>query len=203
MKQVFLLLSILLISTKGYAQYDICDAAHADFNNLMVAFLQLPTERERNEKIYNELDELQNIIKEIPVSQAERYELNSLQADIDVVKKFMSPISNKYNAHLSNKDLERLHTIFGKNLVKTKLKVECPSDEIEFIEVKVGILTICYFHCISRKIETGMRIKFYAVSGNTSCNGEYGAGKNEYTPIIHNAGNKYLTIISATITERF
>lgn len=48
-----------------------------------------------------------------------------------------------------------------------------------------------------------MRIKFHAVSGNTSSSGEYGAMKNEYTPIIHNAGKQYLKIKSATIVKRF
>jgi hypothetical protein len=41
------------------------------------------------------------------------------------------------------------------------------------------------------------------VSGNTTSSGEYGAMKNEYTPIIHNAGQKYVKVSSATIVERF
>ena len=86
---------------KSFAQYNnVCDAAYTDFNNLIKAFLQHPTEQTRNEEIYNHLDELQNIINEIHVSKEERYKLNSLQADIGVVKKFIAPISNKYNAHL-------------------------------------------------------------------------------------------------------
>lgn len=204
MQKVLLLLSILLFSTKSFAQYDnICDAAYADFNNLMEAFLQLPTEQERNEEIYSHLEELQNIIKEIHVSKEERYKLNSLVADINVVKNFMSPISNKYNAHLSNHNLERLQNIFGQNFSKSKLNVKCPKDEVEFIEIKLGSLIICYFHCISNKVENGLRIKFRAASGDTNISGEYGAMKNEYTPIIHNAGKKYLKIYSAMIIERF
>lgn len=204
MQKVLLLLSILLFSTKSFAQYDnICDAAYADFNNLMEAFLQFPTEQERNEEIYSRLEELQNIIKEIHVSQEERYKLNSLVADINVVKEFMSPISNKYNAHLSSHNLERLQNIFGQNFSKSKLNVKCPKDEVEFIEVKLGSLIICYFHCISNKVENGLRIKFRAASGNANSSGEYGAMKNEYTPIIHNAGKKYMKIYSAMIIERF
>lgn len=204
MKKILFFLCILFFSIKSYAQYDnVCDAACVDFNNLMEAFLQLPTEQMRNEKIYNQLEELQNIIKEIHVSQEERYKLNSLLADINVVKEFMSPISNKYNAHLSNSNMERLQTIFGRNFVKIKLNVKCSSDEVEFIEVKLGNLIVCYFHCISKKVENGLRIKYHAISGNTISSGEYGAMKNKYTPILHNAGEKYLRINSATIIERF
>lgn len=195
---------MLLGTIKGYSQYDnICDAAYADFDNLIELFLQFPTEQTRNEEIYNHLEELQNIITKVHVSQDERYKLNSLQGDINVIKAFMSPISKKYNAHLSSSNMQRLQTIFGENFTQTKLNVQCPKDEVEFWEVKVGSLTICYFHCISKKAKTGMRIKFHAVSGNTSSSGEYGAMKNEYTPIIHNAGKQYLKIKSATIVERF
>lgn len=42
---------------------------NTDFNNLIEAFLQLPTEQIRNEEIYNRLDELQNTINEIHVSK--------------------------------------------------------------------------------------------------------------------------------------
>ena len=205
MKNILFLLCILVLGPmKSHAQYDnVSDAAYADFNNLMEAFLQLPTEPLRNEEIYHHLEELQNIIATIHVSQEERYKLNSLQADIKTVKEFMSPISNKYNAHLSNSNIERLQTIFGQNFTKIKLNVKCPSDEVEFIEVKVGSLVICYLHCISKKVENGLRIKFHAASGNTTSNGEYGATKNKYTPIIHNAGNEYMRIRSAIITKRF
>lgn len=204
MKNVLFLLCIILFPINSYAQYDnISDVAYSDFNNLMETFLEFPTEQSRNEEIYNLLEELQDIIKGIHVSQEERYKLNSLQADINVVKKFMSPISNQYNTHLSSSNLERLQTIFGDDFIKTKLKVKCPSDEVEFIEVKVGSLIICYFHCISNKVENGLRIKFKAISGNTNINGEYGAMKNEYTPIVHNAGKNYIRIKSATIIERF
>ena len=142
---------LLFSSANSFAQYNnVCDVAYTDFNNLIEAFLQLPTEQIRNEEIYNRLDELQNIINEIHVSKEERYKLNSLQADISAVKEFMSPISNKYNAHLSNNNINRLQTIFGENFTKAKLNVKCPSDEVQFIEVKVGSLIICYFHCISK-----------------------------------------------------
>jgi len=204
MRNILFSLCLLFSSANSYAQYNnVCDVAYSDFNNLIEAFLQLPTEQIRNEEIYNRLDELQNIINEIHVSKEERYKLNSLQADISAVKEFMSPISNKYNAHLSNNNINRLQTIFGGNFIQTKLNVKCPSDEVQFIEVKVGSLIICYFHCISKKAENGLRIKFYAVSGNTTSSGEYGTMKNEYTPITHNAGQKYVKVSSATIVERF
>lgn len=205
MRNILFSLCLLFSSANSFAQYNnVCDVAYTDFNNLIEAFLQLPTEQIRNEEIYNRLDELQNIINEIHVSKEERYKLNSLQADISAVKEFMSPISNKYNAHLSNNNINRLQTIFGENFTKAKLNVKCPSDEVEFIEVKVGSLIICYFHCISKIADNGLRIKFHAVSGNnTTSSGEYGAMKNEYTPIIHNAGQKYVKVSSATIVERF
>lgn len=204
MKTTFIVACILLGTMKGYSQYDnIYDAAHADFNNLIELFLQHPTEQTRNEEIYNYLEELQNIITKVHVSQEERYKLNSLQSDINVIKAFMSPISKKYNAHLSSSNMKRLQKIFGENFTQIKLNVQCSKEEVEFLEVKVGSLTICYFHCISKKAKTGIRIKFHAVSGNTSSNGEYGAMKNEYTPIIHNAGKKYLRVKSATVIERF
>lgn len=204
MRNILFSLCLLFSSANSFAQYNnVCDVAYTDFNNLIEAFLQLPTEQIRNEEIYNRLDELQNIINEIHVSKEERYKLNSLQADISAVKEFMSPISNKYNAHLSNNNINRLQTIFGENFTKAKLNVKCPSDEVQFIEVKVGSLIICYFHCISKIADNGLCIKFHAVSGNTTSSGEYGAMKNEYTPIIHNAGQKYVKVSSATIVERF
>lgn len=197
-------LCILFYSANSFAQYNnVYDAACADFNRLVEVFLQLPTNQARNEEIYNRLDELQNIIKKVQVSQNERYRLNSLEADINVVKEFILPISNKYNAHLSSNNISRLQTIFGGNFTQTKLNVRCPSDEVQFIEVRVGDLIICYYHCISKKTKNGLRIKFHAISGNTTISGEYGAMKNEYTPIVHNAGKKYVKVSSATILERF
>lgn len=195
---------ILFCFTSSHAQSNsICDVAYADFNNLIRAFLQLPTEKTRNAETYNYLDELQKAINDISVSQEERHQLNSLQADINVVKKFLSPISNKLPLHLSNNDIKRLQVIFGANFTQTKLNVKCPSDEVQFIEVKVGSLIICYFHCISQKSPNGLRIKFYAASGNDTSYGECGAMKNEYVPILNNAGQQYTNMISATITERF
>ena len=89
MRNILFSLCLLFCSMKSFAQYNnVCDAAYTDFNNLIKAFLQHPTEQTRNEEIYNHLDELQNIINEIHVSKEERYKLNSLQADIGVVKKF-------------------------------------------------------------------------------------------------------------------
>lgn len=202
--RVLCLLLYILFTVNSYAQYNnVYDAACADFNRLLEVFLQLPTNQARNEEIYNRLDELENIIKEVQVSKDERYKLNSLEADINVVKEFMLPVSNKYNAHLSDKNIERLQTIFGQNFIKKKMTVKCPNDEIEFIEVRVGDLIICYYHCISKKAKNGLRIKFHAISGNTTISGEYGAMKNEYTPIVHNAGKKYVKVSSATILERF
>lgn len=94
MRTVFFIICMLLGTIKGYSQYDnICDAAYADFDNLIELFLQVPTEQTRNEEIYNHLEELQNIITKVSVSQDERYKLNSLQGDINVIKAFMSPVS--------------------------------------------------------------------------------------------------------------
>ena len=45
--------------------------------------------------------------------------------------------------------------------------------------------------------------KYHAASGNTSSRGDYAAMNNEYTPILNNAGTKYLKLISASIIERF
>ena len=208
MKKLIIMLCILfntpLSSTKAFAQYNTAyDAIYSDFNMLMDAFLQMPTEKERNKEIYNRLDELQNLIKAVHVSQDERYKLNYLQTNIKTVQEFISPISNKYNAHLSNKNIERLQTIFGQDYTKTKLNVKCPSDEVEFIEIKVRDLIICYIHCTSKKVENGLRIKFYASSGNSTQQGEYGVLKNEYAPIMHNVGEKYLNVNSAKIVKRF
>lgn len=195
---------ILFCSPDSYAQYDnICDLAYADFNNLINAFLQLPTEKTRNEEIYNRLNELQNAINDIHVSQEERYQLNSLQADINVAIEFMSPISNKAPSHLSNDNFKRLQSIFGINFTQTKLNIKCPNDEVQFIEVRIGSLIICYSHCLSQKSPNGLRIKFYAASGNDASHGEYGTMKNEYVPILHNAGHPYVKLISATIVDRF
>ena len=185
------------------AQKTADEAAAEDFNNLMNVFIQNPNDINLNEEIYNELDNLQNLIGQIHVTREERYALNSIVADIKVVKDFMAPISNKFNSHLSVNNISRLSNIFGNLLTTRKLNVKCPSNEIEFIELRLSSLIICYLHCISNKVENGVRVKFYARSGNQQSNGEYGAMKNEYTPIIHNVGKSYATIRSATITKRF
>ena len=204
MKKSLFLLLMLFYSICSNAQYtNICDAAYADFNTLMETFLQFPTDALQNEEIYYNLEELQNTIRSIHVSQEERYQLNSLSADIDVVKDFLAPISNQYNAHLSKSNMERLRTIFGQNFLEKKLNVRCPSNEIEFIEVRLGDLVICYFHCISKKVENGLRIRFYSASGSMKDSGEHGAKKNEYVPISHNVGKKYLRVNSAKIIKRF
>ena len=86
---------------------------------------------------------------------------------------------------------------------QTKLNIKCPNDEVQFIEVRIGSLIICYSHCLSQKSPNGLRIKFYAASGNDASHGEYGTMKNEYVPILHNAGHPYVKLISATIVDRF
>ena len=68
MRNILFSLCLLFSSANSFAQYNnVCDVAYTDFNNLIEAFLQLPTEQIRNEEIYNRLDELQNIISHIPV----------------------------------------------------------------------------------------------------------------------------------------
>lgn len=202
--KLFIALCLVFWSASGFAQTQYSfEAAVIDFNNIIGAFLQLPTEPTRNEAVYIQLESLQNFITNSHVSQEDRYRLNSLQADINVLKEFISPVSGKYNAHLSSGDINRLHNILGEYFTQTKLNVKCSHDEIEFVEIKVGTLVICYFHCISKKTENGIRIKFHVASGNSSCDGEYGALKGEYTPILHNVGMKYLRVRSATIIKRF
>ena len=205
MKNIILPFLLLFCSIEISAQYstNICDAAYSDFKALMNIFLQTPTDKSINEEIYNRLESLQDEIGKAHVTQEERYQLNSLVADIFVVKEFLSPISNKCNSHLSNKQLGRLQTIFGGDFIKVKLNVKCPVDEVEFIETRLGSLKICYFHNISTKTDNGLRIKYYAASGSATSCGKYGAMKNEYTPVLHNVGIKYLKMISASIIERF
>ncbi|MBP3714039.1 MAG: hypothetical protein J6J09_01770 [Phocaeicola sp.] len=204
MRRILYIFCLLLLTSNCYAQYDnICDVAYSDFNKLINAFLQNPTEKNRNDQIYCLLDELQKAINEIHVSREERYQLNSLQADINVFKDFISPISNKYPSHISDNNLTRLQVIFGDYFSQKLLNVDCPSDEVQFLEVRVGNLIMCYFHCISRKVSSGLRISFQAISNNIITSGEYGAMKNEYVPILHNAGEDYARVFSAKITERF
>ncbi len=123
MRNILFSLCLLFSSANSFAQYNnVCDVAYTDFNNLIEAFLQLPTEQIRNEEIYNRLDELQNIINEIHVSKEERYKLNSLQADISAVKEFMSPISNKYNAQSFKQQHKQItNNLWGK-FYKSKTK---------------------------------------------------------------------------------
>lgn len=113
---------------------------------------------------------------------------------------FIAPVANQYNAHLSNSQMRRLQNIFGERFKKRNLKVKCGNPEVEFCEVQLGSLIICYFHNIS---ERGFRIRFYASNGNLSSSGEYGAMKEEYTPILDNVGEEYLRPRSAKIIEWF
>lgn len=198
----FFLLFCSIEASPQYS-YNICDAACSDFKTLINIFLQTPTDKSINEEIYNRLDRFQDEIGKAHVAQEERYKLNSLIADVVIVKLFIAPISNKCNSHLSGKQLDRLQTIFGKDFMKAKLNVKCPIDEIEFIEISLGGLKVCYFHNISKKTGNGLRIKYYAASGSTTSRGEYGSMENEYVPVLHNVGTKYLRMISATIIERF
>lgn len=199
------LILLVLFSPKVFAQFGIngIESAYTDFTLLLNAFLQAPTNRSSNEEIFRRLDYLQEDIKQANVSQEERGRFEALASDIEIVKEFMAPISNKYNSHLKESQLIRLQGLFGKNFSKVKLNVKCPADEIEFIEIRVTSLRICYFHNISQKCKNGLRIKFYAASGNSNSHGDYGAMYGEYTPILNNAGSKYLKMISASIIERF
>ena len=184
----------------GYNGYDsVC----MEFTTLLNAFIQSPTNRTSNEEIFNKLDCLQNDLKLAQVDDEERRKLNCVNSDIEVVKEFMAPVANKYNSHLKESQLIRLQELFGQNLTKEKLNVKCPIDEVEFIEIRLSSLRICYFHNISKKKQYGIRIKFYAASGTTNNRGDYAAKNNEYTPVLNNAGTKYLKMISASIIERF
>lgn len=195
-------LFMLMCPIKGFTQseYVVYNTAYDNYVLLLNEFLKDPTNTYTNESLYEMFEYLQQEIEKVHVTKGERYKLNFLVKDIYVIKAFISPISNKYNAHLSESDIIRLQNIFGEEFSKVRLNVKCQSDEIEFIEIKLMGLRICYFHNISKY---GLRIKYYATSGNITSSGEYGAMRNEYTPILHNAGNKYPRIISATIVDRF
>jgi len=205
MKRIALLLIIVSCALQTNAQfgYNGYNYVCMEFTTLLNAFLQAPTNRSSNEEIFNKLDYLQNDIKQAQVDDEERRKLDYLSSDIEIVKEFMAPISNKYNSHLKEGQLIRLQELLGQNFTKTRLKVKCPVNEVEFIEIKLSSLRICYFHNISQKDKKGLRIKYYAASGNTNSRGDYAALYNEYTPILNNAGYKYLKMISASIIERF
>lgn len=198
---LFILSCTLHVSAQfGYHGYkSVC----LEFTSLLNAFIQSPTNRASNEEIFNKLDCLQNDLKLAQVDDDERRKLNCVVSDIEVVKEFMAPIANKYNSHLKESQLIRLQELFGQNLTKAKLNVKCPVDEVEFIEISLSSLRICYFHNISKKKQYGIRIKFYAASGNSNSRGDYAAKNNEYTPVLSNADTKYLKMISASIIERF
>ena len=88
-----------------------------------------------NELIQKKLtknDLKENIIKEVQVSKDERYKLNSLEADINVVKEFMLPVSNKYNAHLSDKNIAAITKTYDG---KTTLLVFNLSQETQKVDI--------------------------------------------------------------------
>lgn len=205
MRKIVVLLFYLSCTLHVSAQfgYNGYNSVCLEFTALLNAFIQSPKNRASNEEIFNKLDYLQKYIKQIQVDDEERHKLNIVNSDIEIVKEFMAPISNKYNSHLKENQLIRLQELFGQNLTKSKLNVNCPKDEVEFIEIRLSSLKICYFHNISQKKQNGIRIKYHAASGNTSSRGDYAAMNNEYTPILNNAGTKYLKLISASIIERF
>lgn len=203
MRRLFLSILLCVDFLTSIAQHNIYNVVLENLQIVKSYFLQSSTNQESNEKVYETLEELLDGIQMVSVSREERFELNSLVADIKAFKEFVSPISGRYNAHLTCNHISRLKRFFGNDLRMQKLNAKCPVDEVEFYEIRIGELVICYFHCISDDVDNGLRIKFYAFDGDTSINGEYGALKGEYTPIAHNVGTKYAKVRSATITERF
>ena len=202
----YLIISCLLLNSfKLFGQNidGVYNAAQSDFTTLMECFVHQPTNVDQNKLIFNKLKELQDVINIVHVTREERYQLNSLNADINVVKDFMSAISDGINIHLKNNHFIRLQNIFGQYFAQVRINVNCPKEEVEFIEVSLGELKICYFHNISRKAGSGLRIKYYGLSGNTQCSGEYGAMNSEYTPVLNNIGGQYIRINTASIIERF
>ena len=109
------LILLVLFSPKVFAQFGIngIESAYTDFTLLLNAFLQAPTNRTSNEDIFRRLDYLQEDIKQANVSQEERGRFEALASDIEIVKEFMAPISNKYNSHLKESQLIRLQGLFG------------------------------------------------------------------------------------------
>ena len=197
---VFTIFPIFAHGQFGYQGYD---NSYFEFSTLLYAFLEVPTDKDSNERIYRDLDGLQDDMEKAHVDSEDRYKLNSLIADVKVVKEFIAPISIGYTSHLKENQLLRLQKIFGENFTQTKIKVKCPKDEIEFIEISISSLKMCYFHNISKKARNGLRIKYFAVSGNTSSRGEFGAFNGEYTLILNNVRGRYLKVVSAKVTERF
>ena len=198
---IYLLLNSIKLSSQTIDE--VFNAALSDFSTLMEYFIQQPTNAEQNKIILNKLIELQDLINKVHVTREERYKLNSLNADINVVKDFMSPVSGGINIDLKKNHFTRLQNIFGQLFTQVMINVNCPKEEVEFVEVNLGKLKICYFHNISRKAASGIRIKYYGSSGNSQISGEYGAFFNEYTPVLNNVGNQYVRINSASIIDRF
>lgn len=199
-----IVLCVVLCVQRSYAQSPCSfQDAYMEFGTLKEQFLAHSTESMWNELIDRKLRELQSKMSEVRVSSQERDMLMNLRKDIDVFIEFLAPIAGEYNAHLSGQNMKRLCTLFGSDFHIAKLDVSCKKDEVEFVEVRLGNLIMCYFHCITDVAESGLRIKFKAKSGNICSSGEYGAMKGEYVPILNNVGNRYLQVKSAIITKRF
>ena len=204
MKKLFLLFILVATSIVVYGQigYRGYENYCLEFSILLNSFIKNPTDEKDNAEVFRSLDYLYDEIERARVDGEEKYKLNKLMEDIKLVKEFIAPISKRYNAHLSEKEMYRLQELFGSNFSRTKLKAKCPEDEIEFVEIRVSSLKMCYFHNISKKTRNGLIIKFYAASGNSSCRGQYGALNGEYTHILNNVGKQYVKVISASVIER-
>lgn len=204
MTKPIIILLLMLPSLSSYAQigYKNYNDYHLDFIMLMDTFQQNPTNKTSNEKVFNQLSYLHDEIQKATIDSDEREKLQQLKFEIETVTKFIAPISNRYNAQLTDAQFSMLQRLFGQNLTKTKLNVKCPSDEVEFIEMRLRALRICYLHNISTKTKIGLIVKYHAALGNSTCNGEYGAFNNGYTHVLDNVGQPYLKMLSATIIKR-
>lgn len=203
MKKVLFVISITILSQYIHAQsgYNNYDYYYWKFKTITEIFLKSPINIESNKKLYSELYWLYNDIHKLSIPQDEQEKFNLLQSDIKIFQDFIAPISNNGNSHLRDYHFTRLKQLYGQDIKQIKLKVNCPTDEIEFVEIRLKNLNICYLHNISKKTKNGLRIKYYAASGNSTSKGDFGALNAEYTPILHNVGQPYLKMISATILD--
>ena len=195
----FGLVATQLFSKNSY--YDI-EYAQAEFNRILYKFMQSPTDIESNKDIFSKLDYLKTRVEDIEVKQTEKFKIDNLIKDIDLVRDFIAPIADEFHSMYKEKEISRLFQIFGNNITSTKLNVKCPIDEIEVIEIRLGPLKICYLHNISKTCKKGFIVKCYAASGNSSFNGQMGVLRNGYTCILNNVTSNYPKMISVKIIDK-
>lgn len=203
MKRLLITAICAILTSNTFAQYNYQNSYDAwlELSAIINEFIRTPTNAEHNEYLYDKLRALHNRLNFAYVEPDDRKAMNIIVNDVNLVENFIAAVkSRSCLLLLKGNDVPRLKYLFGENLTIHLCHTKCNSDTMEFIELKVGSLKICYLHNISPK---GFRVKITAFNGNAKFEGTCGASSNEYFPLFDNVNSKYYYIRSVKIIEKF